>query len=361
MHSRLKGLLAAGGIAAVLAVGPAMTREAAASDTVVVRRGDTLSGIALAHGLTVAQLARLNRISDPNRIYAGQTLRLKAAVAPAAKAAASPGPSGQRTHVVLYGETLTGIARRYGTTIAAIVARNRLPNASRIFAGQRLVIAATAPANPAAKAAKPAAKPAPATRSHPVRSGETLTSIARRYGTTIGAIVKANHIADPSFVRTGTLLRIPGAAPTKQASAPTMPASMRTLVARRAAVRKVIVEEARRFGVPTSFALAVAWQESGWRQGVTSSAGAVGVMQLLPATGDWVSGMLGRQVNLRDTRQNVRAGVRLLRHYLDRYHGDRSLVLAAYYQGQTAVDRHGIYPISRPYIASILFLERLFR
>jgi hypothetical protein len=52
--------------------------------------------------------------------------------------------------------------------------------------------------------------------------------------------------------------------------------------------------------------------------------------------------------------------VRLLRHYVDRYDGDRALVLAAYYQGQSAVDRNGIYAVTRPYIDSILVLERLF-
>jgi soluble lytic murein transglycosylase-like protein len=123
----------------------------------------------------------------------------------------------------------------------------------------------------------------------------------------------------------------------------------------------VIVEEARRFGVPSAFALAVAWQESGWQQGVISSAGAIGVMQLLPTTAEWVGdAMLGTAVNPHDLRQNVRAGVRLLAHYLDRYDGDRARVLAAYYQGQSAVDRHGIYAVSRPYIASIAVLEALF-
>jgi soluble lytic murein transglycosylase-like protein len=70
--------------------------------------------------------------------------------------------------------------------------------------------------------------------------------------------------------------------------------------------------------------------------------------------------MLGAPVDIGDLRHNVRAGVRLLAHYLDRYGGSRDLALAAYYQGQTAVDRHGIYHVSRPYIASILALEKLF-
>jgi soluble lytic murein transglycosylase-like protein len=140
-----------------------------------------------------------------------------------------------------------------------------------------------------------------------------------------------------------------------------MPESMASLVSERDPVRRLIVAEADRFGVPAAFALAVAWQESGWQQGVVSWAGAVGVMQLLPATGQWVGeAMLGTTVNLRDTAQNVRAGVRLLAHYLDRYDGNRDLALAAYYQGQTAADRHGVFEVSRPYIASIKALEALF-
>jgi soluble lytic murein transglycosylase-like protein len=84
-------------------------------------------------------------------------------------------------------------------------------------------------------------------------------------------------------------------------------------------------------------------------------------MQLMPATAAWVGdAMLGTPVNIHDMRENVRAGVRLLAHYLARYAGNRDLVLAAYYQGQRAVDRHGVYPVSRPYIASIIFLDRLF-
>ena len=87
---------------------------------------------------------------------------------------------------------------------------------------------------------------------------------------------------------------------------------------------------------------------------MVSHAGAVGVMQLMPATADWVGdAMLGTRVEIGELRHNVRAGVRLLAHYLGHYKGDRDRVLAAYYQGQWAVDHHGIYAVSRPYIASI--------
>lgn len=137
---------------------------------------------------------------------------------------------------------------------------------------------------------------------------------------------------------------------------------MAALVRRRAGIGRLIGAEARAQGVPAALARAVAWQESGWQPGIVSSAGAIGVMQLLPATADWVAAtMLGQPVNLWSARSNIRAGVALLRHYLHRYGGSRALALAAYYQGQAGTDRYGIYPVSRPYIDSILILEAMFR
>ena len=283
-------------IAALIAVlaGSAIAVPAAATDRVViVRAGDTLSEIALAQGLTVEQLRALNGISDPNRIYVGQRLRLSGAPATTA----------------------------------------------------------------------PAAKARPKGAVHVVARGETLTSIAHHYGSTIAAIAAANRIADPSYLCVGQRLTIPGAGPVAPVTgaARVMPAEMASLVAARDGIGRIIRAEAKSAGVPVALALAVAWQESGWRARVVSAAGAVGVMQLTPSTADWVaSTMLGRPVNLYDARSNVRAGIVLLRHYLHRYHGDRSLVLAAYYQGQTAADLHGVYAVTRPYIAAVRALEKLF-
>jgi soluble lytic murein transglycosylase-like protein len=198
---------------------------------------------------------------------------------------------------------------------------------------------------------------------HVVASGENLTGIARRYGSTIAAIATANGLANASYIRVGQRLTIPGTAAPLPGATPAarMPTSMASLVAARGAIGAIIRSEATAQGVPVAFALAVAWQESGWQPGVVSHAGAVGVMQLTPPTADWVaSTMLGHRIDLYDAESNIRAGITLLRHYLDRYHGDRSLTLAAYYQGQTAADRHGVYPVTRRYIASISALEGFF-
>jgi soluble lytic murein transglycosylase-like protein len=309
----------------------------------------------------VARLVALNDIVDPNRIYPGQRIRLAAAPRPVHRRSASV------IHRVAYGETLTGVAARYRTTVEALARRNRLADPSRIYAGQLLRISAGRSRRGVVGASAPSTHQ-PAFPTHLVRAGETLTAIAARYRVSMESIADANRLANTSFIRTGQALRIPAhAAPSRDrtlerpGSSVRMPAQMASLVAQRGAIRRIIVAEARRQGVPAAFALAVAWQESGWQPHVVSSAGAIGVMQLLPATADWVSAtMLGEAVDLKDAHSNVRAGVSLLRHYLARYRGDRSLALAAYYQGQAGTDRHGIYPVSRPYIASILLLQRMF-
>lgn len=356
MHPRSSlPLVRIAALAALLAVSAIAVPAAATDRVVVVRVGDTLSEIALRNGVTVAHLMALNPIANPNRIYPGQRLRISTdpAVPPVPAAPALTEPI---VHVVRPGEHLTGIAQRYGTTIGAIVKANGIANPSYLRVGQRLAIPGTV-----APAASPAAAAPPAPIVHVVAAGETLSGIAVRYGTTIRAIARANGIANPSYLRVRQRLAIPGTTATTTGAGAGMPARMASLVAARADVGAIIAAEAEAQGVPVAFALAVAWQESGWRAGVVSSAGAVGVMQLTRPTADWVAGtMLHEKVNLTDARSNVRAGVRLLKHYLARYQNDKSLVLAAYYQGQTAADRHGVYRVTRPYIASIVVLETYF-
>jgi LysM repeat protein len=368
---RPKPLIMAGALAVALLAGMLGTPPAIASDrVVVVRAGETLSGIAARHGTTVERLVELNHLADPNRIYVGQRIRVRSAQG----SAGGPAPRKRLVlHRVVYGETLTGIAIRYRTTIDVLVARNRLADPSRIYAGQVLRISSHHQARRPHQRPHDSRGPSRPTQEprsviHVVRAGETVSGIAVRYRVTQDAIVRANRLANPSFIRTGQQLRIPGARhprhgrrhPTSHAG-PSMPPSMAAVVSQRSAMRKLIAREARRQGFPTSLALAVAWQESGWQAGVVSSAGAIGVLQLLPATADWVSAtILHERVNLWDARSNVRAGIALLKHYLARY-GNRPMALAAYYQGQAGTDRYGIYPISRGYVASILMLQRLFR
>jgi LysM repeat protein len=368
MRQRPQLLILASALALGVVAAPIAGPRAAATDRiVVVQPGQTLSEIALREGVSVQQLVELNGIVDPNRIFVGQRLRIRSSSARAD--AAAPRRDGA-THTVAWGETLTGIARTYRTTVAALARANGIANPSFIRTGQVLRV----PGSGRPRAGDRRAPVRTSWVTHRVARGQTLWGLAIHYGTSVEAIARANGISNLWFIRSGDVLRIPTsgepARRTKRhharranpAPGLAMPADMAALVRARSNIGRLIATEARRQAVPPAFAKAVAWQEPGWQAGVRSYAGAIGVMQLLPATGEWVGGaMLGHPVNLWDPRQNVQAGVRLLRHYLDYYGGNKQLVLAAYYQGQAATGQHGIYPISRTYIASVLYLERLFR
>jgi LysM repeat protein len=118
----------------------------------VVQSGETLSGIARQYGVSQSAIMETNSITDPNLIFAGQRLVIPGCVG-AEPTAPDPAPTGQSAvHVVQGGETLSGIATRYGVTVNAIMAANNIADPNLIFVGQRLVIPAAgstpAPATP---------------------------------------------------------------------------------------------------------------------------------------------------------------------------------------------------------------------
>ena len=96
--------------------------------TYVIQSGDTLSGIAARYGTTVSELTRLNGISDPDRIYAGNTLKVP-----------ESGASYQ-TYTIRSGDTLSGIAARYGTTVSELAKLNGISDPDRIYAGNTIRI-----------------------------------------------------------------------------------------------------------------------------------------------------------------------------------------------------------------------------
>lgn len=153
-----------------------------------VQKGETLAQIAARYNTTVKALMRLNNLRDPNRIYAGQPL----VVRPSTQQADKNGG----VHVVQRGETLSRIAQRYGVTVAAIQKANRL-RSTVIFPGQVLKIPSQS-----AVVGK--------TSTHIVKEGETLSGIARLYGTTVTTLARLNHLNNASFIRVGQKLVVPG-------------------------------------------------------------------------------------------------------------------------------------------------------
>lgn len=104
--------------------------------TYTVQRGDTLSTIAARFNTTVATLAQLNNLVNPNLIYAGQVLRVPGASVPTP----APPPAQPIIHNVMPGDNLTRLSLIYGVPVDAILRANNLANPNLIFVGQRLVI-----------------------------------------------------------------------------------------------------------------------------------------------------------------------------------------------------------------------------
>ena len=154
---------------------------------VTVRPGDTLWGIARRYHTTVADLLRLNRLQNPNLIYAGEIIRVRVPLRE------EPGVT-ITTYTVRRGDTLTSIARQFGTTVTSIVAINDLKNPNLIYVGEKLRV----------RVIKPAAD-----KTYTVRRGDTLWEIAQRFGTTVPALVRLNRLKNPDLIYVGDVLRIP--------------------------------------------------------------------------------------------------------------------------------------------------------
>lgn len=148
--------------------------------TYTVRPGDTLWQIARRYDTTVAELAALNHIQNPNLIYPGQVLDIPGSVQTAA------------SYTVRPGDTLWAIARRFHTTVGELVELNRIADPNLIYPGQVL----TLPDSSGALVYR-------------VVSGDTLSGIALRFDTTVQAIAEANHIADVNLIYVGQELVIP--------------------------------------------------------------------------------------------------------------------------------------------------------
>jgi murein DD-endopeptidase MepM/ murein hydrolase activator NlpD len=198
---------------------------------------------------------------------------------------------------------------------------------------------------------------------HVVQPGDTATGLAVRYHAWTRELIALNRLGRDATLRVGERIRIPVVVSaarrdhdrprTSHAHQPRVGGHARMS---RLEVRRAIAREARRHGVPVRLAQAIAWQESGWYQPVRSHAGAIGVMQVLPATGLWMSLYAGRPLDLRDTHDNITAGVTLLRVLLDETRNTRRAV-GAYYQGLDGVRRHGLYPGTRQYVASVFAIR----
>jgi LysM repeat protein len=271
-----------------------------------VRLGDSLSGIAVEHGVSVSALAAANGMSPDGTLVAGTSLRLPGGggatttTAPAATTASGTTASGG--HYVVPGDTLTGIAAANGITPAALAAANGLQPNAFVIAGTRLKIPAAAPAASVPALATATAAPAAAVPAQGAATGAPGRLSAAQIGSIAGAS-----------------------------------------------------------GAPASLATAIAWQESGFNNAEVSVANARGIMQVMPSSWDYVQTQLGAgQLNPASPSDNVRAGSILLARLLRDTGGDAPTAVAAYYQGLGSVRRVGMLPETRRYVANVLSLRSRF-
>lgn len=182
------------------------TEASAASYT--VKSGDTLSGIASQYNTTVNQIVSLNQLSNPNLIYVGQVLKLKngQTTNSSSSSSSSTATTTAGTYTVKAGDTLSAIASRYSTSSSTLASLNSLSNPNLIYVGQVLKVSSNA--STSSSTSSSANSTVTTAASYTVKSGDTLSAIAAKYGTTYQALASANSISNPNDIYVGQVIKV---------------------------------------------------------------------------------------------------------------------------------------------------------
>ena len=282
------------------------------------------------------------------------------------------------------GETLWSIAAANNLTTRTVAAYNGLSEDAQVVLGSTInvptvaegagALQGTAPqaAAPATAAAAPAPAPAPSQGapavlgSYVVRAGDTLSGLAANAGVATEQMAAANGLDPTAPLLTGTVLKLPSGAPTPARASEPLPAQ-RVVPAHGPEPTPTrlgagdIRSVASQYGVSPSLAAAIAWQESGFNNGMVSTANARGVMQVMPGTWDYVEqNLAGRRLDTGSATDNVHAGVLYLQHLLKQTGGDESAAIAGYYQGLGSVQSRGLFDDTQKYVANVQALRSRF-
>jgi LysM repeat protein len=352
---------------------PAAPASAAVSHT--VQPGETLWSIAAANNLTTRTVAAFNGVSEDHQVILGSTIMVpttvegyaslqQAGLAPADPAQAAA-PSSQGSYTVVEGDTLSGIAARAGVSMSSLAAANGLDPNAFLLTGTVLSLAGGAA--PVQAAAAPAAGgPAPQ-GAYAVRAGDTLAGLAAQTGVSMEAMAAMNGLDPNGLLLEGTVLKLPSGAPAPAgASRPAPTATVVPDAAPEPTAQQVsaadIQNVAAAHGVSPSLAAAIAWQESGFNNGMVSPANARGVMQVMPGTWDYVQQNLAgdQQLDPNSATDNIHAGVMYLKRLLTDAGGDESAAIAGYYQGLASVRDRGMYDDTQRYVANVQALRGRF-
>jgi FOG: LysM repeat len=262
--------------------------------TYTVQPGDTVAAIAGRHGLSTASVLALNGLGWKSLIFPGQVLKL----APGATTAPTPVAQEGGRYTIVKGDTISRIAARFGVSVQSVLSANGLSWSSIIYPGQTIAIPAAPAAatsgpsielvsdvTPAPEAAPAPSAPAP-TSSYTIKSGDTISAIASRFGVSVQAILAANGLSASSIIYPGGTLVIPAAGSSSGGGATS--GSVTPLTAEQEANARIIIQVGREQGVPDYgiiIALATAMQESSLRNIDYGDRDSVGLFQQRPSTG----------------------------------------------------------------------------
>ena len=199
-----------------------------------------------------------------------------------------------------------------------------------------------------------------------VQTGDNLTAIARRFGTTVARLLDANSLRTNAFIHPGQSLVIPASLSAKlpplttPTKAGALPADIDT--AERRALIPLFRSAATEAGVPSDLLMALSYTESSWTQSARSADRAVGLGQLLPRTSRWVATTLMNEPALDPSRSidNLRMTAYYLRYLIKAFPGNGQRALAAYFEGENQVRRHGPSRAGLRYASKILTRRSLF-
>ena len=179
-----------------------------------VQAGNTLSGIAYKYGVTVSQLQQWNNITNPNEIYVGQALKIytntsNSSSSGTTKPTNSSSNSSYTTYTVQAGNTLSGIAYKYGVTVSQLQQWNNISNPNEIYVGQTLKIYTNNSNSSSNSTTKPTNSSSNSSyTTYTVQAGNTLSGIAYKYGVTVSQLQQWNNISNPNEIYVGQTLKI---------------------------------------------------------------------------------------------------------------------------------------------------------
>jgi N-acetylmuramoyl-L-alanine amidase len=215
-----------------------------------------------------------------------------------------------------------------------------------------------------------------------VQPGDSLWAISQANGLTVAQLAAANGMNENDLLLIGRDLLIPSNDPQAAASqsAPTASATdggaanpwtfcstfseqggpwgvLPDLLQQspdRLSLQPLFMKWANYYNLSLPLLEAIAWEESGWQQGVVSSAGAVGTGQLMPDTASFISGtLIGMPLNINSVSDNIRMSAAFLAYLAGVEGNDRCSTIAAYYEGPLNLSEYGVFPETQTYVASV--------